>query len=180
MLRFKTLSRTPNGAVYVQPETGYTVPWLTSFDDVIVKIRDHRVAHSLVPIDPDPLDVESQMASTLKMENPDEYVYDTEVAYIPWLVRYGRQMWAELHAYAFAYPINPSENDKLAAQNWMNGWTARIPSTNCNCALKWAQLGMVPDLAGRETFYRWSVQAHDVIRSYLNQPIMDGEFRTLV
>lgn len=180
MLRFKTLMRTPPDSVYTEPSTGYKVPWVTSFQDCLDKVKEHRELHGIQLTEGWEREVESQLAMTLKVSDPENWIEDTEKPYIPRLVAYGRALWAELHAYALAYPENPDDHQKAAAQAWFAGWVARIPSAKCDCAYRWAKLGLTPDFSDRRSFYLWSVAAHDRVREHLGQTIMGGEFRHLV
>jgi hypothetical protein len=179
MLKFKTLSITPPNSVYVEPSTGYHVPWLTSFKDVLDKVKEHRELHGLPLTEGWEQEVESQLAMTLKVDHPEQWIEDTEKPYIPRLVAYGRAMWAELHERALAFPEHPTEFDRQAEVLWLQGWKARIPSSLCDCAYKWRKMGLDFDLSDCKGYYTSTVVVHDAIRASLGQPMMEGEFRHL-
>lgn len=177
MLKFKTRRRVPPNAVYVEPTTGYRVPWTGPFQDVLNTVKEHKRIHDIQLTEDWEQQVEHQLAMTLKVSNPDDWIEDTEKPYIPRLVQYGRDMWAELHAKALAYPDQPSEMDKVEIKSWYDGWCSRIPSAKCECAYKWKRLANEPDFSSRKSFYLWSVEMHDLITETLGKPRMEGEFR---
>lgn len=181
MLKFRTLSKTPPSAVYTEPSTGYTVKWDTSIDDLYEKVAESRRAHGIQLTEGWKDEVIHQMCMTLKVDNWDEWCYDTEVPHIPRLAVYGRTMWNELHNRALAYPNNPDEHDRQNARSWFHSWEARIPTAmNCGCAANWKRLALgEPDFSSRRAYYLWTVNAHDRVREHLGQPFMDGEFRRL-
>lgn len=177
MYRFKTLARTPPHAVYVQPETAMPYEWTTSFDDLLARIAEHRKAHGFPMEKGWEEEVQEQICSTLKVSDWDEWCEDTSNPKVPRLVALGRQLWAELHAYALAFPERPHEKEVESALRWLEGWVARIPSAKCDCAYHWHKMGLDFDLSSRKGFYDSTVRVHDAIRSRLGQPIMEGEFR---
>ena len=51
----------------------------------------------------------------------------------------GRARWAELHAYAGAYPDHPTPSDVTAAHQWLASWREKIPSYGCHCRKHFAR-----------------------------------------
>lgn len=177
MLRFKTKSITAPGAVYRQPETAYKAEWKTSFEDVLETIAEHRKAHGIAMPEGWEREVEHQMCFTLKVDNPDDWIWDPENPPVPYLVAYGRALWAELHARPLSFPERPTEQDKQNEIQWLEGWKARIPSAKCDCAYRWKKMGLDFDLSSREGYYRSTVVIHDRINQELGKPVWSGPWQ---
>lgn len=162
--------RTPPNAQYVEPSTGHVSCWETSFADLLDNVRWHRAERGLPLVEGWELEVEHQVAMTLKVENVDDWVEDTEKPYVPHLVAYGRQMWKELHERAEAYPENPQAPEREEEYQWLLSWVARIPSAKCDCAYKWHKMGLDFDLSGRDGYVKSAIDVHNKINATLGKP----------
>lgn len=170
MLRFKSKMRTVPGAQYVEPSTGYVVRWETSFDELLRKVREYREGIGLPILEGWEAEVEHQVAMTLKVENPDDWIEDTEKPYVPHLVAYGRQMWKELHERAEAYPEIPQAPEREAEYQWLLSWVARIPSAKCDCAYKWHKMGLDFDISCRDGYVKSAIHVHNEVNKTLGKP----------
>ncbi len=170
MLKFKSLMRTPPLAQYVEPATGYVVPWETSFEELLRRVREYRQGLGLPILEGWEAEVEHQVAMTLKVDSPDDWIEDSEKPYVPHLVAYGRQMWRELHERALAYPENPQGPEREAEYQWLLSWVARIPSARCDCAYKWKKMGLDFDLSGRQGYVQSAINVHNHINAELGKP----------
>lgn len=170
MLKFKSLMRTPPGAQYVEPSTGQVFHWVTSFEELLREVRESRLERGLPMSWGWEKEVEHQVAMTLKVDAPDDWIEDTEKPYVPHLVAYGRSMWKELHDRAMAYPESPQGPERDAEYQWILSWVARIPSANCNCAYKWKKMGLDFDLSGRDGYWVSTVRVHNAINESLGKP----------
>jgi len=89
----------------------------------------------------------------------------------------GRALWAELHAYAAAYPVSPTDVDKAKAKEWLTGFHGRVPNYGCGCRDHFSRIlnGMPPDLSSRTAFVRWTEVAHDWTNRRLGKPFWNEE-----
>jgi mitochondrial FAD-linked sulfhydryl oxidase len=94
------------------------------------------------------------------------------------LAEEGRARWLELHTYAFDYPDYPTAMDLQQARRWLAHFSRRIPSFGCSCADHWQLMLSVcePDLTNKETFYWWTVAAHDSVNRKLGKPLHFSEW----
>lgn len=162
--------RTPPNAQYVEPSTGRVFRWETAFSELLRGVKEHRSEKGIAMPDGWELEVEHQVAMTLKVENVDDWVEDTEKPYVPHLVAYGRQMWKELHERAEAYPEIPQVPEREAEYQWLLSWVARIPSAKCDCAYKWHKMGLDFDLSCREGYVRSAIEVHNKVNATIGKP----------
>lgn len=177
-LKLRSKMKTPhNGWFYVDQLTGHKVR-NDVFENLLGEIATYRKAHGFQLTEGWQEEVEHTVCLLLDVDNTEDWVFDPDHPPLTRMVKEGHRLWGELHGYALAYPEQPSEEDKVAAEGWFRGWESRIPNLNCKCAKNWRSLQLgLPDLSNRESFYRWTVAAHDRVREKLGQPILEGEFR---
>lgn len=84
----------------------------------------------------------------------------------------GRVLWAELHAYANAYPVAPSDTDKAVAKGWIQNFHGRIPNYGCGCRDHFSRFlsSWAPELQSRAAFVRWAECLHDWVNRRLAKP----------
>lgn len=91
----------------------------------------------------------------------------------------GPALWRALHDYALSYPRAPSPEDMRLARAWLDwfkGEVARL--TGCACHSDWHVMLKVcpPAIHTRQSFYLWTVAAHDRINRRLNKPLHSPEW----
>lgn len=90
----------------------------------------------------------------------------------------GRQLWSELHAFAWEYPREATAEDQRRAREWLAEWARRVPNFGCGCRRKWLAMVAIcpPPLDGAETLYWWTVAAHDRVNRELGKPLAAPEW----
>jgi hypothetical protein len=85
----------------------------------------------------------------------------------------GRQLWAELHRRALSY-----QGDEWDEHPWIACFARRVPCGTCRD--EWRQLiqELPPDLTDRESYFRWTVRAHNAVNAKLGKPILSFEEAT--
>jgi len=89
--------------------------------------------------------------------------------------QWGPSMWNSIHSCCFAYPDNPSSEEKYQAYNFFNSLPSILPCRKCrtHCAENLEKLP--PNLRSRDSLSRWSVDFHNEINKMLGKPIVSYE-----
>lgn len=159
---------------YRQPETGHEFTPQSSLNALLKSIYGHRLAF------PD-LDRasgwEARVMSDICAQCPDIPCMDIPDPETNPLVVEGRARWAELHAYALAYPQDPNGGDRDNARRWLDDWRRRIPTYGCRCAENFAPIEAANPfcLDHRNGFYTSTVTIHDLVRAKLGQKLWAAE-----
>ena len=85
----------------------------------------------------------------------------------------GRQLWMELHHYAWQYPREPLAAHRQDAREWLAAWALRIPTFGCRCHAEWVTIMELspPPLDNAAAFYWWTAAAHDRVNRKLHKPL---------
>jgi hypothetical protein len=86
----------------------------------------------------------------------------------------GRKKWAEMHARAMAW--NPAAGDAAAEAAYLA--RAADGLAGCQCSPHWRAYlkSHPPDLSSAESYFAWTVAAHNAVNARLGKPPLD--FRT--
>ena len=83
---------------------------------------------------------------------------------------WGPSAWEFLHSIAFAYPENPTQEDKTAANNFIHSFACMLPCSVCKDHFK-SNIKVLPvDVSTREKFFDWTVQLHNLVNKQLGKP----------
>lgn len=179
MLKFVEKDQSPPGIgdgrgwYYLQKETGQVFRGL-SWHAFLQSIHAHRLGM----MSSKGMDLESGWIDRLEHEMCEEGKNGRDCldsnapsVYVSELVRTGRKLWGELHAYALAYPVNPAASDIEKAKEWMSRWESRVPSFSCNCRGHYESITRhrPTDFSGRKAFWMWSSELHNVINGRLQK-----------
>lgn len=88
----------------------------------------------------------------------------------------GRQLWTDLHEYAWCYPEQPTGQQMAEASVWLAEFARRVRDASagtCWCADKWRKIveRCPPPLTSRADLYWWTVAAHDSVNRRLGRPL---------
>jgi hypothetical protein len=88
----------------------------------------------------------------------------------------GRALWRCLHAFAFVYPAEASEEDQKRALAWLEWFSKAVDeasSNGCTCARSWRALLAEdpPKLRGAVEFFEWTVKLHNEVNAKLGKPL---------
>lgn len=83
-------------------------------------------------------------------------------------------LWKELHTRALKYV--PNVRGDLT---WLQEWSRKIPRFTKGCACnehwgKWYRLNP-PDFKTSDTYFAWTVKAHNAVNERLNKPLITVE-----
>jgi hypothetical protein len=173
MLRLRTKSKTPHGGWrYVEQATGHEIRD-DVYDNLVEQVLSHKKAHGIQLTETWAQEVEDTVALLLDVDDPENWAFDPTTPPADRMSVEGRKLWRELHAYALAYPEQPTEEDRQVAERWFRSWESRIPGgLNCICSRHWRQLGLgLPELSSRDAFYEWTVMAQNKVNVSLGRPI---------
>ncbi len=84
-----------------------------------------------------------------------------------------RDLWKELHRFAFV----ATDEQWANREQWFQDWLSRVPQFGCDCQLHFRDLIRVrpPDFSARLAFFRWTVDAHNLVNSMLGKTQMPIE-----
>lgn len=161
---------------YVQPLSG-----MPPFRHTCLKVLMQQVFKHRLAVPEMGLDVaegwDARLLDDICQQNSEyrcHLVYDVDTSPI---VIEGRARWAELHGYAAAYPVEPTESDVQAAQQWLAAWRGRVPNyAGCKCRENFADIERRNPfrLTSREEFWRSTSECHQLVRDKLRQPRWSG------
>jgi len=84
------------------------------------------------------------------------------------------ELWKELHSHALNDYV-----DSKSELNWLFLWTRKIPrfTTGCKCKENWDKWYKAnpPDFTTKESYFAWTVKAHNDINNRLGKPIVSVE-----
>jgi hypothetical protein len=99
---------------------------------------------------------------------------DTAIQELP-TSQWGPSMWNSIHSCCFAFPDNPSPEEKYQAYNFFNSLPGILPCRKCrsHCAENLEKLP--PNLRSRNTLSHWSVDFHNEVNKMLGKPTVPYE-----
>lgn len=79
------------------------------------------------------------------------------------------RLWVELHRHALHDHVDGTTDKK-----WLMTWSAKVPKFTKGCACndhwkKWLATHP-PNFATRDTYFEWTVKAHNSVNKRLNKP----------
>ena len=88
----------------------------------------------------------------------------------------GRKHWLKLHNYAKS---NKSSWSSQSAKEFYKQWEKDIPNIGCGCRKNWFELKKTINFSTQfdsaESFFQWSVEAHNAVNKKLNKSIVSYE-----
>lgn len=83
----------------------------------------------------------------------------------------GAEHWGKLHKYSVTHKNKWNSKE---AQKWFESWERSIPNINCSCRRHWFEnkQKLPPDFTSAESFFKWSVEIHNVVNKQLDKPIL--------
>lgn len=80
--------------------------------------------------------------------------------------------WDELHTRALAYTGDPT-----VEHQWLADFAQRVPTRGCVCRSDWARWARQhpADLSSTDTYFAWTVEAHNAVNVRLGKPQMSLE-----
>jgi hypothetical protein len=160
----------PGNFRYRQPETGTPFESMT-WQGLREQVGNHRLGEHLDLS----LGWDKHLENDACEQNPQWNCSESDPilpAYFAELAATGRALWGELHGYAQAYPVAPTDADKAAARRWLQDFHNRIPNYGCGCrdhfnryVTAWA-----PELQSRTAFVRWAECLHDWVNRRTAKP----------
>lgn len=89
------------------------------------------------------------------------------------IVAMQRAHWLDLHQFSSI----ATDNQWRSVSEWFAKWQAIIPNVDCSCRKHWAKLvaNFPPDFSSRQAFFRWTVDAHNLVNQMLGKPELTYE-----
>jgi len=173
MLRFKSKMTTPAnrdglGWFYVQPQTQKEFHH-HSFPALMGMIQNHRARNGLDLSPGWEKAVEDEMCSYNNSESEDP---DNPQPYESALVKHGRALWAELHAYRQTH----ERWLPMEAEDFVRRWEARIPNfSSCACREHYHEIraNNPPAFGSYEEFHAWTIRLHNAVNVRLGKPMFE-------
>ena len=82
---------------------------------------------------------------------------------------WGPKLWDVMHTFSFSYPINPTNNDKLAARNFFNSIGTLIPCKHCSQhCLEYTQRNQ-PRVNNKTELIDWVYNFHNAVNQRLGK-----------
>jgi hypothetical protein len=101
---------------------------------------------------------------------------NTEISRIIHRVEENIAHWIKLHSYPVVNKLSWVTSN---AQLFYSDWEQNIPNIGCGCRQDWFELKKTIDFTTQfdspESFFRWSVDAHNAVNKKLNKPIVSYE-----
>lgn len=82
---------------------------------------------------------------------------------------WGPYVWATLHIFSLNYPVQPTPDDRLAAQQFLTSLVRLLPCPGCRIHYARLLVDMPPELDGKATFYDWGRRAHNAVNLRLKE-----------
>ena len=84
-----------------------------------------------------------------------------------------------LHTTAAYYPDKPTEAEKQAAKDLVNGIAVLYPCTHCRAHFAKEVEEDPPDVSTRDAFSKWLCQRHNNVNKWLEKPQFDCSAESL-
>jgi hypothetical protein len=175
MKQVNTSTTPPGGYQYRQPETNQPFT-STTWQGLVIDVGNHRLGEGLDTS----FGWEKQLQHDACEQNPQWDCKDASPLIPAFYVEQaavGRALWAELHAYAAAYPVSPTEADKAKAREWLKQFAMRVPNFGCGCRTEYGRYSnhWPVELGSRAQFIRWTECLHDFVNRRTGKPFWNEE-----